>query len=159
MKPPTQTEIGRELGLSKAAVSKLKARGMPCSSADAARRWRARHLEPGRIRPDPGPSPRTLVDRVHELHELAAVAHRIGRFDLVADALRSALRDVPQTQRAAVRLAPALWVALVGPSTWHAIIDEDAAGFRAPRTGDVDASPPRAVGMGVYGVASGELVP
>ena len=74
MKRQTQTEIGRELGLSKAAVSKLKAQGMPCTSADAARRWRAANLVPSRIRPDPGPSARTLVARVHELRDLAAMA-------------------------------------------------------------------------------------
>ncbi len=131
---------------------------MACVSADAARRWRAQHLAAGRIRPGPGPSARTLVDRGHELRDLAAIAHNLGRFDLVADALRLALRAVPEPHRLAVRLAHWLRVALVGRATWHAVIDEDLIGFRAAYLGPADAEPV-AMGTGVYGFASGEFAP
>lgn len=41
-----QSELCNALGLSKAQVSKLVARGMPTDSAEAAEDWRRRNLEP-----------------------------------------------------------------------------------------------------------------
>jgi hypothetical protein len=158
MKAPTQDEIARELGLSKAGVSKLKAQGMPCESADAARRWRAAHLVPGRIRTDPGPTARTLVHRVHELRDLAAMAHKIGRFELVAPAVRCALRAVPATHRPTVTLAPWLWVELGGRGAWLTVADEEVIGFSADHLTAADAEPVPMV-AGVYGLAAGEWAP
>lgn len=39
-------ELGAELGVTKAQVSRLAARGMPTDSVDAARAWRAKNLHP-----------------------------------------------------------------------------------------------------------------
>jgi transcriptional regulator with XRE-family HTH domain len=117
MKEPTQTEIAAELGLSKAALSKLKKAGMPVHSADAARAWRAAHLHQGRVRDDPGPSPRTLIERAKALLPLACEAQRSGRFDLVAGELKQALRAIPVTHRIAMALDLELWEALIGAST------------------------------------------
>ncbi len=110
----TQAAIARELGISKPAVTKLKAQGMPTHSADAARAWRMANLHRGRMRPDPGPSPETLIDRVHSLAELAAHADGAGRFDLVADELRAAMRAVPAERRRDVTLSFDLWGRLIG---------------------------------------------
>lgn len=41
-----QTDLCKALGLSKAQVSKLVARGMPTTSVEAAEDWRRRNLEP-----------------------------------------------------------------------------------------------------------------
>lgn len=157
VKAQSQTDIARELGVSKAAVSKLKAQGMPCTSADAARRWRAEHLAPGRIRADPGPSPRTLVARVHELWDLAGVAQRIGRLDLVAPAARAALRAVPCTHRDLVRLAPWLWVELAGRMAWLTVADHELTGFDPEQLTAADAEPVP-MPSGLYAQAAGELV-
>jgi hypothetical protein len=155
MKAQSQTEIAQELGLSKAAVSKLKAQGMPCTSADAARRWRAAHMAPGRIRADPGPSARTLVDRVHELRQLAAVAQGVDRFELVAEAVRAALRAVPATHRPLVHLAPWLWVALAGRTAWALVADHERTGFH-PEQLPPGGGDPVPMAAGLYMLASGE---
>jgi hypothetical protein len=115
MKAPTQSEIARELGITKAALSKLKRAGMPVHSADAARAWRLANLHPGRVRPDPGPSPRTLVERLHALWPLALAALDAGRFHLVADEVRSALHAVPESHRDLVLVEPSVMDALLGP--------------------------------------------
>ena len=112
----------------------------------------------GRIRPDPGPSPRTLVGRVHELRDLAAMAHNLGRFELVAEAVRTALRAVPAEHRPAVLLAPWLWVELAGRMAWLTVVDEELIGFRAEHLTAADAEPVPMVG-GVYGLAAGEWAP
>ena len=46
----TQAEIGRALGISKQAVSQLKAKGMPVESIEAAARWRATNIDLGRAK-------------------------------------------------------------------------------------------------------------
>ena len=43
---PSQNEIARALGLSKASISVLRHRGMPLDSVAAARRWREEHIKP-----------------------------------------------------------------------------------------------------------------
>ena len=45
-----QKELAALLGISGAMVSRLKKQGMPIDDPDRARRWRKRHLEPGRIK-------------------------------------------------------------------------------------------------------------
>lgn len=46
----TLREIGEALGISKQAVSQLKAKGMPVGSIEAARRWRESNIDLGRAR-------------------------------------------------------------------------------------------------------------
>ena len=43
-------ELAAALGISPAMVSKLAKRGMPVDSVERARRWRKRHLDPGRVK-------------------------------------------------------------------------------------------------------------
>lgn len=45
-----QNELAKLLDISPAMVSKLKKQGMPTDDLDRAKRWRKRHLEPGRIK-------------------------------------------------------------------------------------------------------------
>lgn len=150
---PTQAAIARELGISKAAVTKLKARGMPTHSADAARAWRAAHLCSGRVRPDPGPSPETLVARVHNLAALALQAAHAGRFDLVADELRTAMRAVPAERRSDVSLPVELWRALIGR---HALgVLDSGPKAEQPMSAD-DADDADAVGAVCFALACGE---
>jgi phage terminase Nu1 subunit (DNA packaging protein) len=74
--------LARALGLSPSAVLKLEARGMPLDSVEAARAWRAVHLDPMRTKAS------------------GARAERIGR----ADALMAARIEREQAEAALARL-------------------------------------------------------
>ena len=138
---PTQTEIAAELGISKAALSKLKKQGMPVHSADAARNWRSRNLHPGRIRNDPGPSPRTLIERAEALIPLGLEALRAGRFELVADELRRALRAVPFAHRDELRFAVDLFDALIGPAALRELCPPQHGGIAPVEPAEGGADP------------------
>lgn len=146
-----RARIARELGISGAAVSKLVAQGMPIDSADAARRWRAANLHPGRMRPDPGPSAETLVERVHSLIGVAAVAQAEHRLELVADELRAALRAVPESHRMAVRMPSELIEALLGS---HAMRVLNEGPKEAP--GTMSAEDAEFVGQIIFKLTCGE---
>lgn len=127
--PPrgSKSRIAAELGISPAAVTKLAARGMPVDDADAARRWRQRHLAAGRMRPDPGPSPETLLRRCQSAVDLAAAALERHMLHLVADDLRAAMRSVPASHRAQLVMPFALWGSLIGAYAM-ALMAEGSAG-------------------------------
>ena len=82
---PTQAAIARALDLSQAAVSKLKAQGMPVESIEGAHAWRMRNLDPARMKraaapiTDPTAAPRCA----HDLAQLAAAALKLGRFEAI----------------------------------------------------------------------------
>lgn len=46
----TKAELAQALGISASMVSRLARRGMPVDCVDRAKRWRKRHIEPGRIK-------------------------------------------------------------------------------------------------------------
>lgn len=144
------SRIGRELGITGAAVAKLAARGMPLDSADAARRWRAANLNPRKMAADPGPSAATLIERAHSLVAVATEALQRHRFDLVADELRAALRAVPDSHRLRVVMPFALSRALLGP----AALQLDALPKDPP--GAASAEEIEFVGQVLYAVAAGE---
>lgn len=106
--------LAEEFGISRQAISKLAKRGMPTHDADAAREWRRMVLNPAKAVPDPGPSPATLIERVHRLAELAEAARKAGRLDLVLDPMRAAMHAVPDAQRRQIPLPPWLWSELIG---------------------------------------------
>ncbi len=54
-KPPSQAAVGRALGLSPAAMTKLKKMGMPVDSAEAATAWRQANLNIAAATGLPGP--------------------------------------------------------------------------------------------------------
>ncbi len=61
-KPPTQNAIARALNISPAMVTKLKSRGMPVSSIEAAQAWRAanvRSYQPLDKAPPAAPAPQS----------------------------------------------------------------------------------------------------
>jgi len=101
---PTQAAIARALDLSQAAVSKLKARGMPVESIEGAHAWRLRNLDPARIKwaAPPITDPAAALRRVHDLAQLAAAALKLGRFEVIEPQLREALRAVPEPQRGGI---------------------------------------------------------
>ena len=66
-KPPTQASLARSLGISPAAVTAGKQRGMPVCSVAAAIAWRREHLDPAHMSPAPG--------------EAAPVRHHLRRPD------------------------------------------------------------------------------
>ena len=98
---PTQAAIARALGLSQAAVSKLKAQGMPVESIEGAHAWRLRNLDPARIKRAAPPitDPAAAIRRVHDLAQLTAAALKLGQFEVIGPQLREALRAVPVPQR------------------------------------------------------------
>lgn len=155
-RPPTQAALARELGISPAAITKLKGQGMPTHSADAARQWRAARLHPGRMRADPGPSVATLLQRVHDLADLAMRSAAVGRFDVVAGELRAAMRAVPAEARGQIVLSFDLWRQLVGPHAC-AVLDLGAQ-FDAPDddTAAMGSDDAAEVGATVYALACGE---
>lgn len=96
----TQAALGRALGLSPAAVSKLRAQGMPTHSEEAARAWRRQHLNPARMKRETHrPNVSALLARVHELAHVAGDALALGHFESIEPALRAALRAVPADGR------------------------------------------------------------
>jgi hypothetical protein len=155
-RPPTQAAVARELGISPAAITKLKAQGMPTHSADAARQWRAARLHPGRMRADPGPSVATLLQRVRDLADLAMRSAAVGRFDVVAGELRAAMRAVPTEARGQLVLSFDLWRQLIGPHAC-AVLDLGAQ-FDAPAddTAAMGSDDADEVGTIVYMLAAGE---
>jgi hypothetical protein len=109
-----KTRLAAELGISQAMVTKLAKRGMPADDADAARRWRTAHLSGSRMRPDPGPSADTLLQRAQTLADLAAAALERHQLGLVANDLRLAMHLVPASHRGRLVQSFALWSALIG---------------------------------------------
>lgn len=59
-KPLTQTALAQALGLSKAAITKLKQQGMPVHSVAAARAWRKVSQNVALQKPDAGAPPPTV---------------------------------------------------------------------------------------------------
>lgn len=155
MKTTMQTAIGRALGLSKGAVSKLKARGMPVHSTEAARAWRREHLNPARRKPEPRPTGDDALRRVTELAEVAQAAVNAARFELIELALRSAMRAVPSELRERVALPVPVWDALLRPML--ALIDSEPAAGERP---GADMSDSEAATMGAFwfALAAGERV-
>jgi hypothetical protein len=146
-----KARIGRELGITGAAVAKLAKRGMPLDSADAARRWRAAHLASHRMKADPGPSPETLAQRANELAALATSAMGGHGFELLAHELRAAMRAVPLSHRPQVGMSFDLWRALMGDYTM-AVLDEG----RSPTPQEMSDEDANEVGAICYQLACGE---
>ena len=155
MKTTTQAAIGRALGLSKGAVSKLKARGMPVHSSEAARAWRREHLNPARRKPEPRPTGDESLRRVAELAGVAQAAVDAVRFELIEPALRSAMRDVPSELRERVALPVPVWDALLRPML-ALIGSEPNAG--EPRGADMSDNEAELMGSFWYSVAAEEPV-
>ncbi len=117
----TQKELAALLGISGAAVSKLVKRGMPTDSLERAKRWRKRHLEPGRIKGgkfDPN-APHLVAAATAEAERLASVVlQSLDGMGSAADGerilapLRSALR-VASPEGGGPVMPSSVWVELL----------------------------------------------
>jgi hypothetical protein len=122
-------DLAAQLGISAAMVSKLKKRGMPTASVEAAEKWRRRHLEFARSKGNragterPAPAEKfadvstpaielaaaAALARVRRLAELAGDALAGHSFEIVAPMLRQALQAVPPAARQHVAMPLAVW--------------------------------------------------
>lgn len=112
----TLAQLGQALGVTKQAVSKLAKQGMPVTSVEAARTWRAQHLDAGRTKdarmaidaPAPPPAPpdaeqddAPAPSDTAEYREHRARRERIRaeREQVELDRLRGSLVDVGEVAR------------------------------------------------------------
>ena len=78
----SQAALGRALGLSPAAITKLKGQGMPVHSVEAARAWREERLNVAARKPEPAPAPaQERIDGGTLLLESAAGSVALGQGD------------------------------------------------------------------------------
>lgn len=136
-----QKELAALLGISGAAVSKLAKRGMPTDSLERAKRWRKRHLEPGRIKGakfDPkAPMVSDQAAAVAEVERLALVllpklseaCSYLDQEQIVAP-LRCELRALPENAQPC--LPPQVWFALLEYAVADAVLHAIGRTFTSP---------------------------
>ncbi len=166
----SDAHLARLLDVDKAVVSRDKRRGMPTDSLEAARAWREKNLSVA-MRKDSNPlrnwavskpgSPaaaRAAVSAIVSLLPVAVVALQQKRFDLVKPRLQAALRAVPESARASVRMPDELWEEL---TAWVWIVARDYAGGSEEEQLDDAAAPPGGFRYDafLYGAAAGEFAP
>jgi len=121
----SDTSLAAMLGLSKSAVSKLKAQGMPTHSLEAAVEWRERHLNPAMIKRSHSPKEasghragqvpgETLASRASALASLADGSIGALSFHDIEQRLKDAMRLVPRANRHEVVFSARLREALAG---------------------------------------------
>lgn len=155
-KSPSQNAIGRALGLSSPAMTKMKKQGCPMTSIEAVRAWREKHLNIAMRKPEP----RRTAPAQHE-HLAHAQACMRGAaallvaglpLDVFAPTLRAALAAVPPELRDAVGLDLEVMKTLLAPVL--ALIPEEEKGTGEKMT-DEDAQD---AGQFLYSVACGEII-
>lgn len=114
------------LGVDKGLVSRLKKRGMPTGTLEAAQAWRHDNLnyvqrkdvnpvrDWHRLREGTPAAARAALESVSQLIPLAIEAAKAGQFGLVRKQLEDALAAVPASHQAQVGLPVQVWDALVG---------------------------------------------
>ena len=100
----TQKELAQALGISAGMVSRLAKRGMPTDDLERAKRWRKRHLEPGRVK-GVKRDPQT-IQAIQKQHET-----------LMAQALAEAKRSAGPSLRDALSCLNEALAGLPEPST------------------------------------------
>lgn len=68
-----KSDLAQALGISASMVSRLSKRGMPVDCVERAKRWRKRHIEPGRIK-DTRYDPSAHAKQQEQVHEAIAQA-------------------------------------------------------------------------------------
>ncbi len=101
----TAKSIADALGITEAAVSKLKKRGMPVTSLEAAQQWRKANIKPKHQRYDHTPpsadNPSPEAKHADSLMMFAQAVLDTGHpIDALIPELRAALADVPPSERA-----------------------------------------------------------
>lgn len=153
------SELAGELQMSKQAVAKHVANGMPTDTVRHAWHWYRTNvrLTVGQGDRRTRPPPAVLVDQANELIVFAAAALHARRFDTVEADLRSALRAVPQSHRSRVLLdvdvADALCADIIA-----ALKATEATGSDEPCQPMTDQEAER-MGQFWYSVAAGEPLP
>ncbi|MBP3982741.1 hypothetical protein J8G26_18950 [Acidovorax sp. JG5] len=155
-KPPSQNAIGRALGLSSPAMTKMKKQGCPMTSIEAVRAWREKHLNIAMRKPEPRRT--TAATRDHLAHAQACMRGAAALLvaglplDVFAPTLRAALRNVPPELRDAVGLDLEVMKTLLAPVL--ALIPEEGKDTGEKMTDD-DAQD---AGQFLYSVACGEII-
>jgi len=130
-----QNELAKLLDISPAMVSRLAKRGMPTDDLERAKRWRKRHLEPGRVKgtrfnptkpkqstpPTGTPTPPALgasVEDMEAVGDLIDGALIRGKHDVVTLRIMQLRLMFRQSTNAdkdeSIRLTVRAWVALLG---------------------------------------------
>ena len=151
----TQADIARALGLSPAAVSNFKRRGMPVDSIDEARSWHRFHVRP-RISMQPARLYEPELSALRTLWPVALAALHAGRLDVVRPALEQALRDVPEEARHLAMCEFEVMNALC--AGFIEVLRPSAAEGESP-TAPMTDSDAEAMGRMWYCVAAGEQFP
>ena len=155
-KPPSQNAIGRALGLSSPAMTKMKKQGCPMTSIEAVRAWREKHLNIAMRKPEPRrTAPAQHEPLAHAQACMRGAAALLGAglpLDVFAPTLRAALAVVQPELRDAVGLDLEVMKTLLAPVL--ALIPEEEKGTGAEMT-DEDAQD---AGQFLYAVACGEII-
>jgi|CXWL01.1.fsa_nt_gi hypothetical protein len=110
----SQADLAAALGISGAAVTRYKQRGMPTHSADAARAWRRQYVRPRMNWRDPRTSLYAQFELVRRLGALVVAELRHGsNCGAMVEDLRAALSGVPDDARGLVALPVEVWDALM----------------------------------------------
>ena len=154
----TQVALAMALGMSEAAITKFKSRGMPVDSVAAARAW---HVANVRIRISTNPA-RLYADEIAAVHALWAVARAAmdaGQPGVVLPALQAAMRAVPEEVRHLVELDFDVMSALCAP--YADLLRETAGQVSTAAPGQTPMSDDDADLMGRfwYAAAAGEPIP
>jgi len=134
----SQAGLARQLGITPAMITRLKARGMPVHTVAAATAWRAEHLDQDRAKPAPAVpvrqpiaapvNPRILAARLERAEALAKISRlqagelegQLCRRDVFVRSLRNIAVDVLQAYgNVQTRLDP-----LLTPELRRALRDE-----------------------------------
>jgi hypothetical protein len=107
MTKPTLAELGNALGLARSTVAALKARGMPVDSLEAARAWRAAHIDAAFAKENRC----AREDRAAVVSRLGLRAHDdLGRY---GEDLREAYCALPRQAQDRVQFSTRVWDYLV----------------------------------------------
>lgn len=165
----TRRELAAGLGISQGMVSRLAQRGMPTHDLERAKRWRARHLAPARMKGNragtsEAPSPLPSADRgpaefalqsimaANRHMQVAAALLEADQFALAAEDLRQALRRVPVSHRDQVQIHVGVFDALTAGVHRELVSISEGQPPRSPDDADLEE-----MGRFWYAVAAGEI--
>ena len=138
-KPISQNAIGRALGLSPPAMTKMRKAGCPMDSVESVRAWRTRHMNPAHMKPEPAPDP-GAPQLAHAQRCMAACAQALAAgvcIKVFAPVLRPALAAVPPRLRDRVGLDLEVMRVLLAP-VLPLLVPQDATDRSEERRGGKD---------------------
>ena len=150
----TQVALATALGMSEAAITKFKSRGMPVDSVAAARAWHVSHVRV-RISANPARLYAAEIAAVHALWAVARAAMDAGQPGVVLPALQAAMRAVPEEARHLVALDCDVMSVLCTPVA-ELLRDLSAEAERGTPMTDAEAE---TMGVFWYCIAAGEALP